>query len=57
MTDVNDFSRHPEPSPSEPLPVSDELTEELDRRLAAYRADPSSARPWEQIREELFGRE
>lgn len=40
----------------EAIPVSDELREELDRRLAAYYADPSSARPWEQIREELFGR-
>jgi putative addiction module component (TIGR02574 family) len=40
----------------EAVPVSDELREELDRRLAAYYADPSSARPWDEIREELFGR-
>jgi putative addiction module component (TIGR02574 family) len=40
----------------EAIRVSDELREELDRRLAAYYADPSSARPWEEIREELFGR-
>jgi putative addiction module component (TIGR02574 family) len=39
----------------EAIPVSDAVREELDRRLAAYYADPSSARPWEEIREELFG--
>ena len=37
------------------VPISDELREELDRRLSAYYADPSSARPWEEIKEELFG--
>ena len=40
----------------EAVPVSDDLREELDRRLAAYYADPSSARPWDEIRDELFGR-
>ncbi|HYK05908.1 MAG TPA: addiction module protein [Thermoanaerobaculia bacterium] len=39
----------------EAVPVSDEVREELDRRLAAYYADPSSARPWAEIRDELFG--
>jgi len=39
----------------EAIPISDAVREELDRRLAAYYADPSSARPWEEIREELFG--
>ncbi len=39
----------------EAIPVSDEVREELDRRLAAYYAEPSSARPWDEIREELFG--
>ena len=39
----------------EAVPISDEVKEELDRRLAAYYADPSSARPWEEIRAELFG--
>lgn len=38
------------------VPVSDELRDELDRRLAAYHAQPSSARPWEEIKVELFGR-
>jgi putative addiction module component (TIGR02574 family) len=37
------------------VPVSDELRDELDRRLAAYYAQPSSARPWEEIKAELFG--
>lgn len=40
----------------EAVPVSDELKEELDRRLEAYYADPSSARPWDEIKDELFGR-
>jgi putative addiction module component (TIGR02574 family) len=38
----------------EAVPISDELRDELDRRLAAYYADPSSARPWDEIKEELF---
>lgn len=37
------------------VPVSEEVREELDRRLAAYYADPSSARPWDEIKDELFG--
>jgi putative addiction module component (TIGR02574 family) len=41
----------------EAVPISDDVREELDRRLAAYYADPSSARPWDQIRDELFGTE
>lgn len=40
----------------EAVPISDELREELDRRLAAYYADRSSAKPWDEIRNELFGR-
>jgi ribosomal protein S12 methylthiotransferase len=39
------------------VPISKEVREELDRRLAAYYADPSSARPWAEIRAELFGTE
>jgi putative addiction module component (TIGR02574 family) len=39
----------------EAIPVSEAVREELDRRLEAYYADPSSARPWSEIREELFG--
>jgi putative addiction module component (TIGR02574 family) len=39
----------------EAVPVSDDVRAELDRRLAVYYADPSSARPWDEIRDELFG--
>lgn len=37
------------------VPISDAVREELDRRLAAYYEDPSSARPLGEIKEELFG--
>jgi putative addiction module component (TIGR02574 family) len=40
----------------EAVPIQDDLREELDRRLAAYYADPSTARPWADIRAELFDR-
>ena len=40
----------------EAVPISDDVREELDRRLAAYYDDPSSARPWDEIKDELFGR-
>lgn len=36
------------------LPIEDDLREELDRRLAAYYADPSSARAWVDIRGKLL---
>ena len=36
------------------VPIDDDLREELDRRLAAYYADPSTARPWADIRGELL---
>lgn len=39
----------------EALPLSVELREELDRRLEAYYADPTTARPWDEIKGELFG--
>jgi putative addiction module component (TIGR02574 family) len=39
----------------EAIPISADIREELDRRLAAYYADPSSARPWDEIKAELFG--
>ncbi|HYR30213.1 MAG TPA: addiction module protein [Thermoanaerobaculia bacterium] len=38
----------------EAVPITDEIREELDRRLAAYYEDPSSARPWREIRDELL---
>ena len=37
----------------EGVPVSDEMKAELDRRLAAHRAEPATAIPWEQVKAEL----
>ena len=34
--------------------LSEAQKAELHRRLAAHRADPSSAIPWEQVRSKLF---
>jgi putative addiction module component (TIGR02574 family) len=39
----------------EAVKITDDVREELDRRLAAYYEDPSSARPWHEVRDELFG--
>lgn len=36
------------------LPLSDAQKEELDRRIAAHRADPSRVRPWDEVRKELW---
>lgn len=41
----------------EGVPVSAEMKAELDRRLAAHRADPSSSIPWEQVKAELRRRQ
>lgn len=37
----------------EELPVPEWHQQILDERLAAHRADPSSARPWEEVRAEI----
>ena len=34
---------------AERAPLSDAQREEIDRRLAAHRASPSAAVPWEQV--------
>ena len=39
----------------EAVPLTAEMREELDRRLASYYRDRSSARPWDEIKAELFG--
>ena len=39
----------------EAVPISDDVRAELDRRLAAYYTDPSSARPWREIKAQLLG--
>jgi len=36
------------------LPLTDAQKEELDRRIAAHRADPSRVEPWEEVRKELW---
>ena len=46
------IAEHPEG-----VPVSDEMKAELDRRLSAHRADPSSSIPWEQVKAELRRRQ
>jgi len=35
------------------LPLTDAQREELDRRIAAHRADPSRVVSWEEVRKEL----
>jgi putative addiction module component (TIGR02574 family) len=37
------------------LPVSEELVRELEARLAAHRADPGGAEPWNKVDREVFG--
>jgi putative addiction module component (TIGR02574 family) len=37
------------------LPVSQELIQELEARLAAHRREPGSAIPWEDVDREIFG--
>lgn len=39
----------------EAIPVSPEIREELDRRLESYYRSPDAARPWDEIRDHLFG--
>ena len=41
---------------AEDIALTDAQREELDRRLARYHADPTSARPWDEVRERLFGK-
>jgi putative addiction module component (TIGR02574 family) len=40
----------------EPLPLSDALRAELDRRVAEHRANPGDVVPWEQARAEALAR-
>jgi putative addiction module component (TIGR02574 family) len=37
-------------------PLTDAQKQEVDRRLAAHRANPSAAIPWEQIESEALAR-
>jgi putative addiction module component (TIGR02574 family) len=36
------------------MPIADDVRNELDRRLENYYRNPETARPWEDIREELL---
>jgi len=38
---------------AESLPLTAAQREDLDRRVAEYKQDPSATRPWAQVREEL----
>jgi putative addiction module component (TIGR02574 family) len=38
------------------IPLSQADREELDRRLAAYHADPAAGSPWSEVRERLLRR-
>jgi len=40
----------------EAIPVSQELRDELERRLQNYYRNPDSARPWEEIKDAIFRR-
>ena len=55
---MKDLLSNPEGLPTEPDPG--ELTEaqkaEIDRRLAAHRANPQAAIPWEQVEAEALAR-
>ena len=42
-----------DPSSAAQLPVTDEEQALLEERLAKYRANPTSARPWSEVLDEL----
>ena len=37
------------------IPLTPEMRQELDRRLSSYYGDRSAARPWDEIKSEIFG--
>jgi putative addiction module component (TIGR02574 family) len=41
---------------SEKIPLTEEQKKELDRRIAAYKADPSKVTPWEVVKAEARAR-
>jgi putative addiction module component (TIGR02574 family) len=47
----DDLAAHPTE-----IPVSREQIAELDRRVAAYRRDPSQVTTWEAIQQRILGR-
>jgi putative addiction module component (TIGR02574 family) len=40
----------------EKLPLTEAQKQEVDRRLAAHRANPTAAMPWEQVEAEALAR-
>ena len=36
------------------IPITEELRAEIDRRLARYKADPTTAKPWDEVRKRLW---
>ena len=46
----DDLAAHPED-----VPVAPELIAELDRRMEAYRKDPTQATTWEAVKGRLLG--
>lgn len=41
---------------AEQAPLTDDQKDEIDRRLAAHRANPGAAIPWEQVEAEALNR-
>lgn len=41
----------------ESLPIPEAHAKELDRRLALYKEGKMEARPWEEVRQEIFGKD
>jgi putative addiction module component (TIGR02574 family) len=37
----------------EDIPVSQHILDELDRRMEEYRRDPSTASPWEEVKQRI----
>jgi putative addiction module component (TIGR02574 family) len=46
----DDLAAHPED-----VPVAPELIAELDRRMEAYRKDPTQVTTWDAVKERLLG--
>lgn len=46
------IAEHPED-----VPVTQAQRDELDRRLAAHRADPDAAVPWEEVKHDILQRQ
>ena len=45
-----------EDAPDDAFPITPELAQELDERLAEHEANPNAARPWAEVRAEILRR-